>query len=131
MCEKLFCDLGYDMEDAMILNKSAVERGLAHGTVIKSESIDLRDDRGKDQKFAPEASKPGQHMEKQISALGQKFPQNIATNQSNMSVTSRHVRSQVYLLVPDSLLDSILTDLDKDVSIRIPNQKHEVASELI
>lgn len=32
---------GYDMEDAMILNKSAWERGFAHGSVYKSEHIDL------------------------------------------------------------------------------------------
>jgi DNA-directed RNA polymerase I subunit RPA2 len=34
---------GYDMEDAMILNKSAHERGFGYGTVYKSEVIDLRD----------------------------------------------------------------------------------------
>ena len=28
---------GYDMEDAMILNKASVERGLAHASVYKSE----------------------------------------------------------------------------------------------
>lgn len=33
---------GYDMEDAMILNKSAVERGLAHGSIYKTETIDLK-----------------------------------------------------------------------------------------
>lgn len=38
---------GYDMEDAMILNKSAVDRGLAHGTLFKTEGLDLRDDKGK------------------------------------------------------------------------------------
>jgi len=38
---------GYDMEDAMILNKAAVDRGLAHGSVIKTEAFDLRDE-GKD-----------------------------------------------------------------------------------
>ncbi|XP_056423537.1 DNA-directed RNA polymerase I subunit RPA2 [Hyla sarda] len=32
---------GYDMEDAMILNKSSWERGFAHGSVYKSEFIDL------------------------------------------------------------------------------------------
>ncbi|XP_071158237.1 DNA-directed RNA polymerase I subunit RPA2-like isoform X2 [Mytilus edulis] len=33
---------GYDMEDAMILNKSAFDRGFAHGSIYKSELIDLR-----------------------------------------------------------------------------------------
>lgn len=28
---------GYDMEDAMILNKASVERGLAHASVYKTE----------------------------------------------------------------------------------------------
>lgn len=37
---------GYDMEDAMILNKSAHERGFAHGTVYKSVIVDLEDVRG-------------------------------------------------------------------------------------
>ncbi|GLB34109.1 putative DNA-dependent RNA polymerase [Lyophyllum shimeji] len=37
---------GYDMEDAMILNKSAHERGFAYGTVYKSQIIDLKDVRG-------------------------------------------------------------------------------------
>lgn len=31
----------------MILNKSAAERGLAHGTLFKTEALDLRDDKGK------------------------------------------------------------------------------------
>lgn len=34
---------GYDMEDAMILNKSAHERGFAYGTVYKSYTVDLKD----------------------------------------------------------------------------------------
>jgi DNA-directed RNA polymerase I subunit RPA2 len=37
---------GYDMEDAMILNKSAHERGFAYGTVYKSQTVDLADLRG-------------------------------------------------------------------------------------
>uniref|UniRef100_A0A8C7QA41 DNA-directed RNA polymerase subunit beta n=1 Tax=Oncorhynchus mykiss TaxID=8022 RepID=A0A8C7QA41_ONCMY len=32
---------GYDMEDAMILNKSSWERGFAHGCVYKTELVDL------------------------------------------------------------------------------------------
>ncbi|KAH8092458.1 beta and beta-prime subunits of DNA dependent RNA-polymerase [Cristinia sonorae] len=38
---------GYDMEDAMILNKSAHERGFGYGTVYKSQIIDLKDLQGK------------------------------------------------------------------------------------
>ena len=37
---------GYDMEDAMILNKSAHERGFAYGTVYKSLIIDLKEQKG-------------------------------------------------------------------------------------
>ena len=39
---------GYDMEDAMILNKSAFERGFKHGAVYKTDFIDIseRDVRG-------------------------------------------------------------------------------------
>lgn len=37
---------GYDMEDAMILNKSAHERGFGHGTVYKSQIVDLKAIRG-------------------------------------------------------------------------------------
>ncbi|KAI5119589.1 hypothetical protein M0805_005761 [Coniferiporia weirii] len=37
---------GYDMEDAMILNKSAHERGFGYGTVYKSQAIDLKDMHG-------------------------------------------------------------------------------------
>ncbi|KAL3199143.1 hypothetical protein MRX96_014108 [Rhipicephalus microplus] len=33
---------GYDMEDAMVLNKSSVERGFKHGSIYKSEVVNLR-----------------------------------------------------------------------------------------
>lgn len=32
---------GYDMEDAMIINKSADDRGFAHGSIYKSQFIEL------------------------------------------------------------------------------------------
>jgi DNA-directed RNA polymerase I subunit RPA2 len=32
---------GFDMEDAMILNKGSVDRGLAHGAMLKTEVVDL------------------------------------------------------------------------------------------
>ncbi|KAK9284078.1 hypothetical protein L1049_012338 [Liquidambar formosana] len=34
---------GYDMEDAMILNKSSVDRGLCHGQIYQTDTIDLTD----------------------------------------------------------------------------------------
>jgi len=35
---------GYDMDDAMIINKSALERGFGHGTIYKTHKISLKDD---------------------------------------------------------------------------------------
>ncbi|CAN0470582.1 unnamed protein product, partial [Hapterophycus canaliculatus] len=34
---------GFDMEDAMILNKSSFERGFGHASVLKTFAVDLRD----------------------------------------------------------------------------------------
>jgi DNA-directed RNA polymerase I subunit RPA2 len=45
---------GYDMEDACILNKAAVDRGFAHGRLIKTDMVDLRAERGTKQVFAAE-----------------------------------------------------------------------------
>lgn len=42
------------MEDAMILNKSSVERGLAHASVYKNEGVDLRDEKNAHLVFTPE-----------------------------------------------------------------------------
>uniref|UniRef100_A0AAQ5YB35 DNA-directed RNA polymerase subunit beta n=1 Tax=Amphiprion ocellaris TaxID=80972 RepID=A0AAQ5YB35_AMPOC len=40
---------GYDMEDAMIVNKSSWDRGFAHGSIYKTELVDLADKvRGED-----------------------------------------------------------------------------------
>ena len=36
----------YDMEDAMILNKSAYERGFGHASVYKSKRFQLNDEKG-------------------------------------------------------------------------------------
>jgi DNA-directed RNA polymerase I subunit RPA2 len=44
---------GYDMEDAMILNKSAHERGFAYGTIYKSHTVDLSEMRGAAKRGAP------------------------------------------------------------------------------
>lgn len=39
---------GYDMDDAMIINKSAWERGFAHGSIYKSEVLGWKNERGKE-----------------------------------------------------------------------------------
>lgn len=49
---------GYDMEDAMILNKSAHERGFGYGTVYKAQTIDLKDLQGR----AASSSAPTLHF---------------------------------------------------------------------
>lgn len=48
---------GYDMEDAMILNKSSVERGAFHATMYKNETIDLTDTKGA--RFRPSRRRDG------------------------------------------------------------------------
>ena len=35
------------MEDAMILNAAAVQRGLAHGSLYKTDALDLSEEKGK------------------------------------------------------------------------------------
>jgi DNA-directed RNA polymerase I subunit RPA2 len=35
---------GYDMDDAMIINKSAHERGFGHGTIYKTKKVDLAEE---------------------------------------------------------------------------------------
>lgn len=56
---------GYDMEDAMVINKSSYERGFGHGTVYKSEFVDLND---KKSYFARNPDKP--ELEKTLDVDG-------------------------------------------------------------
>ena len=44
---------GYDMEDAMILNKSAHERGFGYGTVYKAYTVDLQELTGSRRQTGP------------------------------------------------------------------------------
>jgi hypothetical protein len=82
------------MEDAMILNKAGVDRGLAHGTVIKSESVDLRDDKGRDMVFGTERAGPRDSHVAPESALGQKFPQNVPGQPGGQAATNRRITLQ-------------------------------------
>ncbi|CAJ0577780.1 unnamed protein product, partial [Mesorhabditis spiculigera] len=40
--------LGYDMEDAMVINRGSFQRGFAHGTVVKVEEVDLTEKNGQE-----------------------------------------------------------------------------------
>ncbi len=66
---------GYDMEDAMILNKSSVERGFAHATLYKTEAVDLREDRSGDFRFGVDPARPGRPAVRPVGAFGEEFPQ--------------------------------------------------------
>ena len=95
------------MEDAMILNKSAVDRGLAHGTVIKTESVDLRNDKGKHMYFATEAAGPRDQHVAPVSALGQCFPQNIPGQQGSAATIKQRILKQVRAFLQKSLAFSL------------------------
>ncbi|GLI65505.1 hypothetical protein VaNZ11_009054, partial [Volvox africanus] len=85
---------GYDMEDAMILNKSSMERGLAHASLYKTESIDLRDERGTKSYFCAEphddrSREALAYRTRPVGAFGQRFPQNLPAAADSPAVQSR------------------------------------------
>lgn len=73
---------GFDMEDAMILNKSSVERGMFHASVYKTETIDLRDEKSAKMVFAPEPQPP--HM------VGRPAPGSSSRRSAVLLISSAH-----------------------------------------
>jgi DNA-directed RNA polymerase I subunit RPA2 len=64
---------GYDMEDAMILNAAALDRGFAHGSVLKTEVLDVRDkDAGRG--GGSGAAVPGSRFQPEPAAAGARRP---------------------------------------------------------
>jgi len=103
---------GYDMEDAMILNKSSVERGAFHAAVYKTETVDLADERGARPTFGvdrpPRASRPAGNTDVDEAtacpvdeapyarsvpgnAFGQELPRNMASRPGSSAVTEKGV----------------------------------------
>ena len=87
---------GYDMEDAMILNKSAVERGFAHASLYKTEMINLREEKGQDLKFGADMSKtnakpqvPLKDRPRPVGAFGADYPQNVPSTKNSAAVAGK------------------------------------------
>lgn len=63
---------GYDMEDAMIINKSSFQRGFGHGSVYKTAVIDLDEE---EKKGAKSGSRPNLRFHNiKPSSIGEKRP---------------------------------------------------------
>ncbi|KAK9786393.1 hypothetical protein WJX73_005626 [Symbiochloris irregularis] len=92
----------YDMEDAMILNRAGIHRGLARGVVYKNETIDLRRRNppaylGIDPKPPAKAmrggfARIGDAEERPKTIFGQKFPQNEPSKAESAAVSQKKVQ---------------------------------------
>ncbi|KAG1670388.1 hypothetical protein FOA52_000148 [Chlamydomonas sp. UWO 241] len=89
---------GYDMEDAMILNKSSVDRGFAHGLLYKTEMIDLKEEKGSKAVFEPEQHDSRSKtavLERPVGAFGDRFPQNIPSEPDSVACSMHGVQPKV------------------------------------
>lgn len=91
---------GYDMEDAMILNKSTVERGFAHAYLYKTEMVNLREEKGRDVKFGAEQLSPARQRppysqrERPVGAFGAEYPQMIPSTPDSSAVKLKSVQPE-------------------------------------
>ncbi|KAL6767395.1 hypothetical protein ACKKBF_B35095 [Auxenochlorella protothecoides x Auxenochlorella symbiontica] len=98
---------GYDMEDAMILNKSSIERGFAHASIYKSINVNLRDERGRDLKFeANTSAKRRDGTVRPKGAFGEEYPQAIPSHATFASTKDQGVS------VVGTHADALLIDSD-------------------
>lgn len=99
---------GYDMEDAMILNKSSVERGFAHAWLYKTEMVDLKTERGGSKPaFRAEAApvrRPGPQAPAarlatppNLGAFGQVWPQNVVSTAASEGVKNLQLEAEMNL----------------------------------
>ena len=88
---------GYDMEDAMILNKSSVERGFAHASIYKTETLNLREEKGADLNFAAEPSRslrPVSRDPPREGAFGAHYPQMVGSVETSQAVQQKGVQPE-------------------------------------
>jgi len=84
---------GYDMEDAMILNKSSVERGAFHATMYKNVEMSFPDN-DRASHFKPErrrqggaaSRQPGDPKPAPVHAFGQEYPRNVPSREGSAAV---------------------------------------------
>jgi DNA-directed RNA polymerase I subunit RPA2 len=99
---------GYDMEDAMIINKSAYERGFGHGSVYKYKVVDLSE-----KKIAGEA-KIHHHFDNQLKHANPNADPN--NNNANKNVPSLDVDGLPHVgqhICPDEPLYSVYNDTSR------------------
>ncbi|KAF2365748.1 RNA polymerase beta subunit protrusion [Trinorchestia longiramus] len=94
---------GYDIEDAMTVNKSSMERGLAHGQVYKTEYVNIRPQSKRHHVcsdathiFCRDPDKP--ELEKHLDAMGLPYPGSILVEKDPYYCTL-DLRSRSYRVV--------------------------------
>ncbi|GMH37284.1 hypothetical protein BSKO_05157 [Bryopsis sp. KO-2023] len=97
---------GYDMEDAMILNRSSVDRGFAHGSVYKTEQVFMTEEVStRECVFNVDKTplKEGYKFSRPTGAFGEKYPQNNPSPSDSAAVRKLKVKPQNDYLEGDRL----------------------------